>query len=336
MGRHPFQAWANIYLDGVRVSYAEATVVEYERRYRRMYQVLNALKDQGRVSTTNPEKITAEDILAYISHLKAGGMSESGIQHNLSPLVKLIERAKNTEGARFKREFPHMVPKRRTARLPPLAEDKFQAILQEADRVREDDWRRLEAYALVVLALCAGMRNKELRLSNVTNIDLSRELILAEHVKGEGSYGGPRYIPIRPEAIGIFRKYLRARNKQVELNCPNNLALFPALRDKGDGYLSTNGTIELKSIVEKEVGCKFDFRMCRRTYAQKVIDEDLPPDSLSLIMGHSSTKTTETYYARKRNESAIRDVQKIWKQGSSIPSAKTSKIELKNEVTGYA
>jgi integrase len=189
---------------------------------------------------------------------------------------------------------------------------------------------------VVVLGLCTGMRNKELRLCDVDDIDLSRKVVVAQHVKGEGSYGQSREIAMRPEAIGIMWKYLRARRKQVMQNCLCNEALFPALMDKGDGYLSSNSLIELKAIVEAEIGSRFDFRMCRRTYGQMAIDEGLPTDSLSVLMGHKTTKTTETYYARKRPEVAIRDAQDLWKQIKSIPSARASKIEFKNEVTGYA
>lgn len=96
-------------------------------------------------------------------------------------------------------------------------------------------------------------------------------------------------------------------------NSPNNLVLFPALKDKGDGYLLTNGKIELKCIVEKEMGTKFNFRMWRRTNGQMAIDEGLPPDSLSQLTGHSFTKTTKTYYARKRPEVAIKEAQNLWK-----------------------
>ncbi|MDD1767144.1 MAG: hypothetical protein LUQ27_01065, partial [Methanomassiliicoccales archaeon] len=75
---------------------------------------------------------------------------------------------------------------------------------------------------------------------------------------------------------------------------------------------------------------------CRRTYGQKAIDEGLNLDAVSILMGHKTTKTTETYYCRKRPETAIREAQTIWMQGNSHPGAKTPKIDFKNEVTGYA
>ncbi len=66
----------------------------------------------------------------------------------------------------------------------------------------------------------------------------------------------------------------------------------------------------MKSIVEKEIGIEFDLRACRRTYGQMAIDEGLDLDTVSVLMGHNTTKTTETYYCRKRPETAIREAQK--------------------------
>jgi integrase/recombinase XerD len=160
--------------------------------------------------------------------------------------------------------------------------------------------------------------------------------IRAEHVKGEATYGQARTIAIRPEARKIMEKYLKLRSKKIAKKCPNNSALFPALRDCGDGYFSSNGIRMIKSIVENEIGTKFDLRTCRRTYGQKAIDEGLDLDSVSVLMGHATTKTTETYYCRKRQDTAIREAQDIWKQKTCLPSAVTPKIENKFEVTGYA
>ena len=85
----------------------------------------------------------------------------------------------------------------------------------------------------------------------------------------------------------------------------------------------------LKSIVEKEIGIKFDLRTCRRTYAQMAIDEDLDVESVSVLMGHDTTKTTETYYCRKRPETAIRDARNIWMARRATQMRKTLKLNLK-------
>jgi integrase len=336
MGRYPFLTWAMKYLESVGAVYAQATFAELHRRYRRMSQDFGALFESGKVSTTNPEKISVDDILAYITYLKKRGMSENGILHNLGPLNNLLAYAGNPAVTVFKLRYRSFLPKKRMKRYSPMDESVRQRIFSKAEQTNESDWKRQMAYALVVLAICTGMRNKEIRLCKVTNLDLPRKRIIVEHVKGEGSYGQARPVAMRPEAIGIMERYLRARSKKVREKCPSNLALFPALEDRDDGCFSSNGIRILKCIVEKEMGVKFDLRTCRRTYGQMAIDEGLDLESVSVLMGHNTTKTTENYYCRKTAETAIKEAQNIWTRGMSPLGAKTPKIEFEKEVPGYA
>lgn len=301
-----------------------------------MNQVFVELYQSGKVSSYNPEKITADDVLTYVNHLKQNGMKENGILHNLGPLNNLLSYAGNPAVKNFKDKYRSSVPKKRLIRYPSLDEQELNKILQLSKQIKDNDWRRSQAFTLVILALSTGLRNKEIRLCNITDLDTRNWVIHAEHVKGETTYGQARPIPIRPEAIEIIKKYLNLRNKKVMEKCPNNLALFPVLRKNKDGYFSSNGIRMLKSLVEKETGMKFDLRTLRRTYGQMAIDEGLELDSVSVILGHQTTKTTEMYYCRKQANTAIREAQNIWNYGKSDSGAKSPKIEFKNEVTGYA
>ncbi len=91
--------------------------------------------------------------------------------------------------------------------------------------------------------------------------------------------------------------------------------LFPALQNlqkSRSGEFSTNGTTDLRSIVKEETGVSFDLRDCHRTFGQNCIDMEVPLDSTSRMMGHTTSKTTETYYARKNNDQAIAEAQRVW------------------------
>ena len=72
------------------------------------------------------------------------------------------------------------------------------------------------------------------------------------------------------------------------------------------------------------------------------MDEDIPLDAVSKMPGH---KTTETYYARKRNDKAIAEAQKVWAANASgikpiqtsqeQPGPITPLMENKFEISGY-
>ena len=68
----------------------------------------------------------------------------------------------------------------------------------------------------------------------------------------------------------------------------------------------------IKHIVEEDLGIKFDLRQCRRTFGQRYLDKDLDIESVSVLMGHASTKTTEGFYSRKRLDRAIENAIGTW------------------------
>jgi hypothetical protein len=49
-------------------------------------------------------------------------------------------------------------------------------------------------------------------------------------------------------------------------------------------------------------------------------------------MGHSSTRTTEAFYGRVKQDKALERIQRAWQQAS----AKNPKIDGKYEVASYA
>jgi integrase len=65
------------------------------------------------------------------------------------------------------------------------------------------------------------------------------------------------------------------------------------------------------------------------------IDKGLNLDSVSVLMGHSNTKTTEAYYCRKRQDIAIREAKEVFNAKISYPDAKNPKIESRFDMTGY-
>jgi len=341
MARYPFITHVNKYLSVVGDTYSEATYVEKERRYRRMARVFNILYSKGKVSTNNPKKITADDVLAYVGYLKKEKLKPKSISHNLSALDNLLIYNSNYSVKLFKTKYPFQVPKSANARLPVMQNSTYDLIIKNAKAVPEDDWRRIRAYAIVVIALSTGMRTKEIQFSEVSNLDTNQWTLYIDRVKGERTYGQARNIPIRPEGRSIIQRYLVSRNKMlIEHGKENNPFLFPALRGENEGYLSGNSLRMDKRIVENEVESSFDYRMCRRTYAQKLLDESGNYPNLSLILGHNNTKTTEDSYARKLPQRAVKETLELWNDEVDTsmkyqPDSKSDPIKDKWGISGY-
>ena len=64
--------------------------------------------------------------------------------------------------------------------------------------------------------------------------------------------------------------------------------------------------------MEDDLDVKFDLRMCHRTFGQRYLDSDVDIESVSVLMGHASTKTTEGFYSRKRLNAAIDNARNSW------------------------
>ena len=88
-------------------------------------------------------------------------------------------------------------------------------------------------------------------------------------------------------------------------------ALFPS-KDSADGFLSGSAIGKMKEIVKRKLGIEFDLRECRRTFSQRYLDSDLDIESVSVLMGHASTKTTESFYSRKRMTKAVESAKRTW------------------------
>ena len=77
--------------------------------------------------------------------------------------------------------------------------------------------------------------------------------------------------------------------------------------NKDHGPMSGNSVRKTKKMIEEELKVKFELRDCRRAFGQYCLNNGVP-----VLMGHSSTKTTEGYYCRKREEDAIKAVNNKW------------------------
>ena len=314
MGRYPFTAAVNEYMDSMKGVLSASTSKELERRYRRMEKDLQQLLEIGKVSTLHPLKINEQDVLAYLSCLRARGLKDESVSHNLITLCSVLRFSGNTAVDRAKMKYPQHFPKYSKQRLDPIKGEDRLKIIETANEVPSDDWRRMLGYAIAISGICSGLRPGELRKTKVHEIDLNRGVMHAEEVKGKGRYGEPRDVALHPDGIPFLRRYLRARAEMISKKCPTNDALFPEFRENkgGSGLYSQQGFSKLRLIVQKETGIVFDGRATRRTYGQTGIDQGVPVDAISRMLGHSSTKTTEKYYCRRSNEAAIDEARKVW------------------------
>jgi integrase/recombinase XerD len=277
---------------------------------------LTALVEAGTIKTSNPWKMGDREIIGYIGMLRSRGMQDSGISHNINHLSNLLHFIGNGALDKARIKYPQHFPKRTYHRLPSIHEDDRARVIEAANKISDKDWIMMESYGLTVTAICTGLRPKELRHANVTDLDLKKGTLHAEEVKGRGRYGEPRNTAVHPDGIPFLKRYIRSRDIMLAKNkMPTVALLFPAMskiRNGGDGIYSSNSLTKMRKKVNDDCGIAFDLRTCRRTFGQVGIDSGVATESVSRMMGHNSTVTTEKYYARKSQENAISEAQRVW------------------------
>jgi len=109
----------------------------------------------------------------------------------------------------------------------------------------------------------------------------------------------PISVPILPQAMKILKKY----------GYPKQGLLLPIISNqKMNSYLKEMGPIVgINKILTHHVA--------RKTYASTVLmNNDIPVEIVSFLLGHSKTSTTELHYARVVKESVVRHIKVLNKK----------------------
>ena len=315
MGRYPFTECINGYMPTEKGHITKGTFDTMFRRLMQIGKIFKHLKEEGTVSTDNPRKITPKDIDAFVGHRRFAGMKPATLLKDLACLAKLLSYYDNEAVAKFKTKFPAHVPKKFQKRSPPLEESVVQRILERAAEIPQTNWKMLQSYALVTLAICTGFRPKELQMLYAANVHTDGDYmeIFAVHVKGEGTYGTERWVTVHPDGVPILKKYLEARKLKLQQRGMIKEALFPPLTHKHK-FLSYNRIRNLKNFVEEDIGEIFELRKCRRTFGQRALNEGHDIHNVSIVMSHQTLATTQRYYCDKEQHAASREMREIWKK----------------------
>ena len=304
MSRYPFMAAANTFLDSYFGVYSPTMYEELLRRYPKIQKQLLILVEQGKIGTTNPSDLTPNDIKEFVISQKTKGLKEVSISHDLSAVKNLCLFINGNNCVDVaKTQFPTLFMKKRFVRLPVVEKPQYNKIIGYINNLSPNAPERLiRAAGIVGLAFGTGPRTSELLYSKIQYLDSELRFVYYDQVKGHKTYGEPRTVPIRPEVLPAIRLYLENRNSDSEYLFPNS---------SGEPFVAQTFRIDKSYIVEGS-GVDFDFRMARRTYAQYMIDEGFPLEEVSIILGHSDTKTTERSYGRPRNDRVVRKVIDFW------------------------
>ena len=319
MGRYPFTECVKAYLPVETGHISKETYKATSRRLIQLGKIFRELKEKGIVSSDNPRRITPKDIDLFVGYRRQCGINASTILKDLGYLSKLFAFFDNEAVIKFKAKYPAHIPKRYQKRQPSMEEPVVQRILDRAMEIPVTNWRMMEAYGLVSLAVCTGFRPKELQMLFHKNVFFREKHveIHAIHVKGEGSYGSDRWVTVHPDGVPILKRYLEARRIRLAQAGKSEEALFPPILNK-DGFISYKRIRLLKTFVEEDLDEAFELRKCRRTFGQRALNEGHDIHNVSLVMGHTTLATTQRYYCDKEQRVASAEMRELWSKSARI------------------
>ena len=313
MSANPFSEKVSEFLKARRGCLTEEYEKNLRRRFSRIETDLKRLKDDGKVKTLSPGKLSEDDIKEFIIYRKGKKVCAGDINHDIAALGQLCSFCDNPNVQKCILKNPGLRPQVNQVMLEPLSEQNYRRILEvyNSGKVDHSSLEQSRPYVMVLTYICTGARNKELRLAKISDLDTKEWIIHYEHVKGEESYGEPRNVPIPQELIPVMKQYLYDRDVYLAAHHARSDALFFQLGGKFD-HLSGNSIRTSKQIVEKAIGQKFELRDCRRGFGDMYIRKGLSIEQVSVLMGHASTRTTEHYYCRKCESEVIKEAKKLW------------------------
>lgn len=166
-----------------------------------------------------------------------------------------------------------------------LEVDEVRALLQVAQRPRDR--------AIILCMVQMGMRRVEINRARITDLDWADQTlaIRGKNYRGEVS----RCLPIPDEAAQALKAWCVLRNKQSEwLFCTRTGGQY----DLND--ISRMVTTMLRRAnVKRSSGDHISAHSLRHSFAQHLVDADVPIRTVQAALGHKSVQTTEIYLRRK-------------------------------------
>tara|TARA_R110002012_G_scaffold320402_2_gene543970 strand:+ start:78536 stop:79663 length:1128 start_codon:yes stop_codon:yes gene_type:complete len=234
--------------------------------------------------TEDPIRLNENDIRKYLQKLIQDGKSNSYVNMAVNAI-------------KFYYEIVHGMPNRLYSIERPRKEKQLPEVLSKEEIVRIiNATNNMKHKCIVGLLYSSGLRRGELLNLHVTDIDSKRMVVLIKNGKGNKD----RISVLSPNLLKDLQVYYKEYR-------PKNY-LFEGLT--GAKYSATS-VISIISAAAKKAGIlkKVSPHMLRHSFATHLLENGTDLRHIQLLLGHSSTKTTEIYtHVANRSFMEIKDL----------------------------
>ncbi len=297
-----------------------------ERGFRTIHGAFLELQNQGKVRTSNPQKLTKDDIAAFMEWMRTRrtrtGLSlahstQANYMDYLNGFLRfesngVIDQMRKLHYVRF--------PQKVQGEVKVLTESRLEELRFKLRTM--PGYEGAVARFMVAMYAYSGLRRSELRLSRLEDLRLDTWTILVAHPKGESSWAAAAPAQILPPARDTVREFLRERRRYLRASGVSSCeALVPKISNGVAGYWTDGMWGKVKAAAVEWSGIRFRIQALRATFGQMSIDWGCRLDAVSRALRHKTTRTTELYYARIRSDHAFRLLEEAY-EGAHQGSAK--------------
>lgn len=343
MGRDPWILCQQAYLDAISSYYAAKTLQTMERGLRTIHNAFAELKKEDKVSTTNPRRLTRDDIAAFMDWMKTrktrhGVSLAHATQANYMDYLNGFLRFGNNGVIDQMRKLHYVrFPQKVSGEVRLLPESRVEEVRSRLKTM--PGYEGAVARFMVAMYAYSGLRRSELRRARIDDLNIETWTIVVAHPKGESSWAAAAPARILQPARETVLEFMAERERYLaDASICSCEALVPKVSSGVADYWSDGMWGKVKAKAERWSGIKFRIQTLRATFGQMCIDWGGRPDAVSRALRHQTTRTTEIYYARIRPDHAFRLLDQAYDsahpQKRSAPRTRLHKMASQDDVQG--
>ncbi|MBN1677867.1 MAG: site-specific integrase [Candidatus Thermoplasmatota archaeon] len=320
MGRYPFRALLPKYFDAIAPYRAKSTLANEKRILRRISLIVDPEESLPDGYACAPRKIREPEVSRFIEKMKELRLKPSTQKKYLQYLDNFLVWCGNPIIGKM-RQLRHVnFPNEVEDEIVCLSNGDLDALVSAAYDI--GGWNGSICKLMVSIYPSTGLRPSELRTLRLGDVDFVNSEIRVSCPKGENVYGKHRTVPILEHIRPAIEEFLGAREEYLVSHGVNEYeALVPYCTSRGTTrYYTQAEWAKVKALLEEKSMVQFKLKDFRSTFCQQSIDKGAKLSSVSKIMGHSNSATTEKFYGRIKDKAACDDIQRAWKEAQAQQS----------------
>jgi site-specific recombinase XerD len=234
-------------------------------------QYVLAVAGFARFHGCSPEKLTREDVRAYLVHLLERGLARNSVVLHRSALRHLYVTTLGRSD--WLAELPRPQPEHRLPVV--LSQQEVQRLFAVVENLKQR--------AFFMVAYDAGLRLSEIINLRLEDIDSQRMVIRIRQGKGHKD----RYARLTPELLAALRQYWRAYRPETWL--------FPGAAPDKRYDLATPGQLLKKACRRAGIHKRVSMHTLRHSFATHLLEAGANLRVIQRLLGHSNVRTTSLY-----------------------------------------